>query len=739
MRQFELVERVKAYDPSADEDLLNRAYVFSMKAHGSQTRESGDPYFTHPLEVAGILTRWKLDSVTIATALLHDTIEDTPATLKDIRTLFGDEIAFLVDGVTKLSKIELQSDKSEQAENFRKLVLAMSKDLRVLLVKLADRLHNMRTLFATSQEKRKRVSRETMEIYAPLAERIGMHEMRNELEDLAFSYLSPEAHFRIVEGLNIVRRKGEDLVSNIMEQLKEVLTEGGLRVSISGREKTPYSIWRKLQKKNIEFEQLSDIMAFRVVVEDLEGCYQALGIIHSMYPMISGRFKDYISFPKENGYQSLHTTVIGPEDQRVEIQIRTSDMNDIAEMGLAAHWQYKDPKTDRENTHRFKKTKGIQYPWVQKILKILETASSPEDFLEHTKMEMFEDNVFCFTPCGELISLPKGATPVDFAYAVHSEVGDHCVGAKVNGVIVPLRHCLSHGDEVQIITTKSHVPSPEWERFVVTGKARSHIRRFHKQDHHEYVDLGRSLLNKSLRKLRASWTDEALVCILKKLKFSTKEDLLQAIGEGNLSSQEVGLLFLKENKTEKEEKASQKILSDGNLDHEEKIYEKSLLKKKESQGKKEEKRPDLPIRGLISGMVISYAKCCHPLPGEAIVGVVKTGKGVTIHRKECLKLKDKLKNQEHLIDVEWNKDIGSQNFPYIGRIKANVLDVPGSLGAVTTSFGMLGANICHLKVVSRFPEYHEMLIDIEVRDVEHLKTLIAYLRNTKAVHSIERA
>ncbi|OYX68697.1 MAG: bifunctional (p)ppGpp synthetase/guanosine-3',5'-bis(diphosphate) 3'-pyrophosphohydrolase, partial [Rhodospirillales bacterium 35-44-4] len=476
MRQFELVERVKAYDPSADEDLLNRAYVFAMKAHGSQTRESGDPYFTHPLEVAGILTRWQLDSATIATALLHDTIEDTPATYKDIQTLFGDEIAFLVDGVTKLSKIELQSDKSEQAENFRKLVLAMSKDLRVLLVKLADRLHNMRTLFATSPEKRKRVSRETMEIYAPLAERIGMHEMRNELEDLAFSYLNPEAHTRIVERLNVMRRKGEDAVSRIMAQLKEVLSEGGLHASISGREKTPYSIWRKLEKKNIEFEQLSDIMAFRVVVDDLEDCYQALGIIHSTYPMISGRFKDYISAPKANDYQSLHTTVIGPEDQRVEIQIRTVEMNDIAEMGLAAHWQYKDGKSELENAHRFKKTKGIQYPWVQKILNILETASTPQDFFEHTKMEMFEDTVFCFTPGRELITLPKGATPVDFAYAVHSEVGDHCVGAKVNGRIVPLRSSLSHGDEVEIITTKNHIPSPEWERFVVTGKARSRIR-----------------------------------------------------------------------------------------------------------------------------------------------------------------------------------------------------------------------------------------------------------------------
>ncbi|MBS0185168.1 MAG: bifunctional (p)ppGpp synthetase/guanosine-3',5'-bis(diphosphate) 3'-pyrophosphohydrolase [Proteobacteria bacterium] len=739
MRQFELVERVKAYDPSADEDLLNRAYVFAMKAHGSQTRESGDPYFTHPLEVAGILTRWKLDSATIATALLHDTIEDTPATFKDIQSLFGDEIAFLVDGVTKLSKIELQSDKSEQAENFRKLVLAMSKDLRVLLVKLADRLHNMRTLFATSREKRQRVSRETMEIYAPLAERIGMHEMRNELEDLAFSYLNPEAHARIVERLNVMRHKEEDAVSKIMEQLKEVLSIGGLHVSIFGREKTPYSIWRKLQKKNIEFEQLSDIMAFRVVVNTLEDCYQALGIIHSTYPMILGRFKDYISSPKANDYQSLHTTVIGPEDQRIEIQIRTSEMNDIAEMGLAAHWQYKDGKTELENAHRFKTTKGIQYPWVQKILNILETASSPQDFFEHTKMEMFEDNVFCFTPGRELITLPKGATPVDFAYAIHSEVGDHCVGAKVNGRIVSLRATLSHGDEVEIITTKNHAPSPEWERFVVTGKARAHIRRFHKHDRHEYIDVGRVLLSKALRKYGMTLTSADFEPVLKKLKISTKEALFQALGEGTLISRDVASLFAYENKSALTEESPEKSLSEHGLEQEEKIYEKAILRRQGRQThSKKEVRAETPILGIIPRMVVSYAKCCHPLPGEPILGIVKTGTGIAIHRKECLVLLESPHPQKRFLDVEWNKDAKSENFIYVGRIRANVLNVPGSLGAVTTSFGILGANIANLKVIHRFPEYHEMLIDVEVKDVEHLKTLIAYLRNTKAIHSIER-
>ncbi|MFN9001929.1 MAG: RelA/SpoT family protein, partial [Holosporales bacterium] len=446
IRQFELVEKVKTYDPSADEDALNRAYVFAMKAHGTQIRESGAPYFSHPLEVAGILSDMKLDAATIITALLHDTVEDTGASLDDIRKLFGQEIANLVDGVTKLSRLELQSDQTKQAENFRKLVLAMSNDIRVLLVKLADRLHNMRTLhFVHAEEKRKRIARETLEIYAPLAERIGIHHMKDELEDLAFQQLNPDARESILARLHFLEHEGGAVVEEITKELTDLLAQNGIEARIKGRLKTPYSIWRKMRHKNVAFEQLCDIMAYRVLVPTLSQCYQALGIIHHAYSMIPGRFKDYISTPKPNNYQSLHTSVIGVRGQRVEVQIRTDEMHAIAQYGVAAHWQYKQGQPSKEQH---------EYRWLRSLLDILEHASNPEEFLEHTKLEMFQDQVFCFTPAGDLISLPKGATVIDFAYAIHSKIGDHCVAAKINGRMAPLRTVLTNGDQIEITTSK---------------------------------------------------------------------------------------------------------------------------------------------------------------------------------------------------------------------------------------------------------------------------------------------
>ncbi|HBC06227.1 MAG TPA: bifunctional (p)ppGpp synthetase/guanosine-3',5'-bis(diphosphate) 3'-pyrophosphohydrolase, partial [Rhodospirillaceae bacterium] len=479
IRQFELVERVKAYDPNADEVGINGAYVFAMKAHGSQKRASGDPYFSHPIEVAGILTSYRVDSATIETALLHDTIEDTVATLEDIRAHFGNEVAQLVDGVTKLTRIEFQSDRAKQAENFRKLVLAMSEDIRVLLVKLADRLHNMRTLhYIKSDEKRRRIAMETMDIYAPLAERIGMQEIKTELEDLAFAEINPEARRAVVKRLDTLREQGGELVPKIIGELSETLSENGIEAEVNGREKSPYSIWRKMQKHDVGFEQLSDIMAFRITVNSIEDCYKALGVAHNAYRVVPGRFKDYISMPKPNGYQSLHTGVFGPHQQRIELQIRTRVMHEVAELGVAAHWNYKQGGPAKD---------GTQYRWLRELLDILEHASDPEEVLEHSKMEMFQDQVFCFTPRGDLINLPRGATTVDFAYAVHSEVGDHCVGAKINGKMMPLRTELRNGDQVEIVTSKAQTPNPTWERFVVTGKARARIRRFVRaQEREEY-------------------------------------------------------------------------------------------------------------------------------------------------------------------------------------------------------------------------------------------------------------
>src|SRR5258707_157994 len=488
MRQFELVERVKTYDPGANEDALNRAYVFSMKAHGAQKRASGDPYFSHPVEVAGILAQMKLDGSSIITGLLHDTVEDTVATLDDLERLFGPDIARLVDGVTKLSRIELQSDQTKQAENFRKLVLAMSEDIRVLLVKLADRLHNMQTLkYINSEEKRRRIARETMDIYVPLAERIGMHRMKDQLEDLAFAELHPDARVSIVARLGFLRDQGGDIVSRIVKELGETLKEGGLAANISGREKSPYSIWRKMERKNVSFEQLADVMAFRVLVDGVGDCYHALGIIHSAYHVVPGRFKDFISTPKPNNYRSVHTGVIGPEQQRIEVQIRTRELHEVAEFGVAAHWTYKQGAG---------KTEGPQYRWLRELLDILDHASGPEEFLEHTKLEMFQDQVFAFTPKGDLIALPRGATPVDFAYAVHSEIGDTCVGAKINSRLIPLRSELHNGDQVEIITSKAQTPSPTWERFVVTGKPPARIRRFIRtQQRAQYLDLGRAIVH----------------------------------------------------------------------------------------------------------------------------------------------------------------------------------------------------------------------------------------------------
>jgi len=708
MRQFELVERVKSYDPNADEDALNRAYVFSMKAHGAQLRASGDPYFSHPVEVAGILSGMKLDSASIITGLLHDTVEDTLATLGEIEKLFGAEIARLVDGVTKLSRLELQSDQTKQAENFRKLVLAMSEDIRVLLVKLADRLHNMRTLrFVRDPEKRRRVARETMEIYAPLAERIGMHEMQDELEDLAFGELYPEARESIRTRLAFLKDKGGDVVARILRELGETLKEGGVKAELSGREKSSYSIWRKMQRKNVGFEQLSDIMAFRVVVDTVEECYHALGVVHSHYHVVPGRFKDYISTPKPNNYRSLHTGVIGPERQRIELQIRTREMHEVAELGVAAHWVFKQSSSPRTETR--------QYRWLRELLDILEHASDPQEFLEHTKLEMFQDQVFCFTPKGDLIELPRGSTPVDFAYAVHSEIGDTCVGAKVNGKLVPLRTALANGDQVDIITSKAQTPSPTWERFVVTGKARARIRRYVRtQQRQQYLDLGKAILQKAFRQEGHDFVEKALSEILSTFNAQTFDDLYVAVGEGLHTGREVVHALY----PPKPDARAAKVVPLA-----------------AARGKKGENA--VPIRGLIPGMALHYAGCCHPLPGDRIVGIVTTGKGVTIHTIDCETLATFAETPERWLDVAWDDDASAG--AHVGRINVTLDNEPGSLGSLTTVIGKGGGNITNLKITNRSLDFFEILVDIEVQNLRHLTNIIAALRATPVINSVERA
>ncbi len=714
IRQFELVERVKAYDPGADEGALNRAYVFAMKAHGSQTRASGDPYFSHPLEVAGILSEFKVDSASIITALLHDTIEDTETTLKEIKKHFGKEIARLVDGVTKLTRIEFQSDQAKQAENFRKFVLAMSEDIRVLLVKLADRLHNMRTLqHIENTDKRRRIAMETMDIYAPLAERIGMQGLKSELEDLAFAELNPEARNSILKRLEFLREKGGEIVPRIIEEMEKTLADNGIKAMITGREKTPYSVWNKMQHNEVGFEQLSDIMAFRVVVDTVEDCYRALGVAHSAYPVVPGRFKDHISTPKPNGYRSLHTGVFGPERQRIELQIRTADMHEVDEHGVAAHWNYKQGAGA---------TAGPQYRWLHELLDILEHASGPEEFLEHTKLEMFKDQVFCFTPRGDLINLPIGATPVDFAYAVHSEVGDRCVGVKINGRMMPLRSELRNGDQVEIITSKAQTPSPTWEGFVVTGKARSRIRRFIRlQERNEYVKLGRAMLERAFLLEGYEFSRKALRSVLGIFKQRSVDDLIAETGTGHLTGREI---------IEAVFPGTRKKKTDDNI--------VPLAQARGKQAKAGGKGSGVSIKGLIPGMAMHFAGCCHPLPGDRIVGIVTTGKGVTIHTIDCELLGEFADAPERWLDVSWDVDNGSPEI-HVGRIHLTVLNVPGSLGDLSTVIARNDGNISNLKITNRAPQFFDMQIDIEVRDVRHLSDVITALRASPAINSVERA
>ena len=713
IRQYELVERVRAYDPHVDEDMLNRAYVFSMKAHGSQERASGDPYFSHPLQVAEILTRMKLDSASIATALLHDTVEDTDATLEQIEQLFGEEVGRLVDGVTKLSRLELQSDHTKHAENFRKLVLAMSNDIRVLLVKLADRLHNMQTLhYIDNPQKRKRIALETLDIYAPLAERMGIHRMKDELEDLAFAELHPDARGSIVQRLQFLREQGGDVVGRVIEELTSVLEESGLKVAITGREKQAYSIWRKMQRKNVAFEQLSDIMAFRITVASLPECYQALGILHARYPVVPGRFKDYISTPKPNAYQSLHTSVIGPERQRIEVQIRTREMHEVAEYGVAAHWKYKQGV----------QVEGRQYRWLRELLDILENAAGPEDFLEHTKLELFQDQVFCFTPKGDLIALPRGATPVDFAYAVHSEIGNTCVGAKINGRLMPLRTELHNGDQVEVATSRAQTPSPTWERFVVTGKARACIRRFVRtQQRQQYLELGRAILQKAFRQDGLELTEKGLDGALKKLKCDAVDDVYAAVGEGIHTSREVITAVFPGLKTAGKPEL---VVPIG-------VHRGRQAQKKGKDGA-------VPITGLIPGMAVHFAGCCHPLPGDRIVGIVTTGKGVTIHTIDCETLESFADSPERWLDVAWENQ-GEDPAAHVGRLHLVVANSPGSLGSLSTIIGKSEGNISNLKITNRSADFFEMMIDVEVKNVRHLTNIIAALRATPVINSVERA
>ncbi len=717
-----LLAKVHAYDPRADLKLIEQAYAVAQDAHRPQKRDNGDPYITHPLAVADILAGYRLDTASIATALLHDTIEDTSVSLREIDTRFGHQIALLVDGVTKLTRLELQSDRTKQAENFRKLVLAMSRDIRVLLVKLADRLHNMRTLhFVPQTERRQRIARETMDIYAPLAERIGMEAVKNELQTLAFAQLEPEASDTIQARLNFLRGQGADVIEEVRQELSRICRDSGVDViEVNGREKSPYSIWEKMQRRNVQFEQLSDIMAFRIVVPTREACYAALGAVHAAYPVIAGRFKDYISTPKSNGYKSLHTgvTLREPRNQKIEVQIRTAEMHEVAEAGVAAHWLYKQQDAAAG-------AEVQRFGWVQDLLEILEN-STPDEFLENTRLELYQDQVFCFTPKGRLIQLPRGATPVDFAYAVHSQVGDTCVGAKINGRLLPLRHELQNGDQVEILTSRAGTPSPQWERFVVTGKARARIRRYvQQQQRQQNIDAGKAALAKAFRQEGLDGSEKVLEAALKTLKQASLADLYLAVGNGNVGAREIVTATYPELR---QAPRAPRLLP--------------------NMAQRPGGRPagrlaaDLPISGLVPGMAIHYAGCCHPLPGDRIVGIVTTGKGVTIHTRDCPTLESFAATPERFIDVDWEPSAftsAGRGEGHTGRISVIAHNAPGTLATIANAVTKHEGAVANLRVVNRQADFFELLVDVEVRDARHLATVIAGLRASGGVHQVERA
>ena len=701
MRQYELVERVRRYDPEADEALLNRAYVFSMQAHGTQKRASGDPYFSHPIEVAGILTDLHLDDETIATAILHDTIEDTVATPEEIERLFGPNVARLVDGVTKLSKIEAQSESERAAENLRKFLLAMSDDIRVLLVKLADRLHNMRTLHhIPNPEKRRRIARETMDIYAPLAERIGMYEFMKEMQTLAFRELEPEAYESITRRLEQLKEEGgKDRITRIAAGITNLLGRHGIQAEVSGREKHPYSIWRKMTERHISFEQLSDVMAFRAIVADTEQCYRALGIIHERWPMVPGRFKDYISTPKRNGYRSLHTSVIHSEKARIEIQIRSEAMHAQAEYGYAAHWAYKQGQEVAD-------VAGGKVSWIRDLVEILDHAESPEELLEHTRMAMYQDRIFAFTPTGELIQLPKGATPIDFAYALHTDLGNQAVGAKVNGRLMPLRTPIQNGDQVQILKSAGQHPQPEWLNFVVTGKARAALRRFvrHKE-REEMIALGRKFYDEIVSRLPAQLAPDALGQALKRLHMADEAALMEAIARRTIDDAAVMEALMPGSSTTGEAHAIRPL----------------------------PQRDAVSIKGLTPGVAFRLADCCHPVPGDRIVGLRRPDAPVEVHAIDCPTLAQQNENADW-VDLAW----GDKSDGGTARLSVILRNEPGALGVMAGILGAHAANILNLSLTHRDGSFHTFLVDLEVHDLAHLMRILAALRAADVVSSAER-
>ncbi|MDR0677432.1 MAG: bifunctional (p)ppGpp synthetase/guanosine-3',5'-bis(diphosphate) 3'-pyrophosphohydrolase [Holosporaceae bacterium] len=684
-----LINLIKKYDPVVDEDLLRRAYFFSMEAHGMQKRDSGSPYFYHPAEVAYYLAELKLDVQTIAAGLLHDVLEDTNVSVEELEEIFGAEIAFLVQGVTKLSTISYNG-KNKQAENFRKLLITMSKDIRVLIIKLADRLNNIRTVNQLIlPEKTKRISLETLEIYAPLAERIGMNLIKEEIEDLSFFNLHPNEYSGISQKLSKIRNEDRNFVPNTILSLKKMLKENGVDAYITGREKRIYSIWKKMQTQNISLEQITDIVAFRVIVANVQQCYYVLGIIHTNFHIVPGKFKDYISVPKLNNYRSLHTTVIGPFNQPMEVQIRSEEMHRIADEGAAAHWSYKDGKIVTSQNE------NLAYSWIKSLLTIIKNSESPKELMDNTKMEMFENEVFCFTPKGDLITLPRGAIAVDFAYRIHTTVGNTCVGVKINGKTTPLKTVLRNGDQVYVITSPQQKPEIEWERFVVSGKAKACIRKFRRKlEKTEFELLGIQLVKYVFSATDICYSEDFIKISLfscqsiKRFYFNLAKGVipLNNIRDMIHASPFTSL-------------------------HKESIY----------------------LCDFTPGIAINFAECCKPILGDKVIGILSASDGLIVHQTSC----SNMDCEGNFIKVRWNKDDEHEQFS-TAQLQLIIVNATSSLADVTNIISASGANITNLRIEHRSFDFFDLVIDIKAEDISHLKGLQASLRTCSCVKSVRR-
>jgi GTP pyrophosphokinase len=710
IRISDIIDKVSEHNPDADIDIIDRAYIYSARVHDGQMRLSGEPYLTHPLEVAGILADMKLDPVSIAAGLLHDVIEDTHSTEEEIKEIFGQEVVHIVSGVTKISILSFNSSQARQAESIRKMILAMADDIRVILIKLADRLHNMRTLQFQKESKRKRIAQETLDIYAPLASRLGIYWIKNELEDISYKYIYPEEYSNIEKLISKDKKESDKYIEKVKNLIKEKMDENNLKCKILGRYKNISSIYQKMVKQNLPFEEVYDIIAFRIILDTVSDGYKALGLIHSLWKPVPKKIKDYIASPKPNMYQALHTTVIGPFGERIEIQIRTWDMDKVAKSGIAAHWSYKEGKDVDESISK-------KFAWIQNLVENQKIFRNPDEFLENVRIDLFPDEIYVFTPNGEIKSLPRGATPVDFAYQIHTEVGSQCTGAKVNGRIVPLKHELQTGNIVDIITTKNHHPSKDWLNFVKTVKARSRIRQWIKtQEKDRSITLGREMCEKAFRKYRLNFHEllksEDMDRVVEHFGFKTADDLITSVGYGKVTPLQIIRKIVPKPETEE--------------DHE------SIFNKIIGRVRKKKPRAGVIVKG-VDDILIRFGKCCQPVPGDAITGYITIGHGVTVHRTNCI---NALKmNPERQIDIEWNKDV-TETYPV--KICVSSSDRVGLLADIAANISKSGANILNATTETRENKIVDSFFTLAVEDVEHLDRVVSAIKKVKLVHDVKR-